>query len=192
MSYLPAVTSLQVKEYPHVTEDQARAIWTEATKPRIRAFIKTLWYTGLRISEVLRLKAGDLRRSGLDYSLNITRSKKRKATPELLPIPQELGQALDDYIQATDLKPSAVLFPGHENSYRYQIRECARRAGLENWKQIHPHSFRHGFVYDKAQKGVHPYVLSKLTGHSSLGITLQYYQPTEADLRRAIEGERSL
>ncbi len=56
---------------------------------------------------------------------------------EWLPIPHELGQALDDYITAADLRPSAPLFPGHENAYRYQIRECARRAGLENWQSIH-------------------------------------------------------
>ncbi len=187
MTYLPALAGTQIKEYPHVKEGEAMAIWTEAKRPRVRCFIKTLWFTGLRISEVLRLTARDVRRVGLDYSLNITRSKKRKATPELLPIPRDLGQALDDYIQSADLKPSAQLFPGHENAYRYQVRECARKAGIENWQKIHPHSFRHGFVYDKAQKGVHPYVLSKLTGHSSLGITLQYYQPTEADLRAAIE-----
>jgi integrase len=187
MTYLPVVRSDPSKVYSHVIEDQAQLIWAEAKSPRVRCFIKSLWFTGLRISEVLRLHSKDLIRRGLDYSLNITRSKKLKANPEVLPIPRELGQALDDYIQSADLKPSAPLFPGHENSYRYQIRECARRAGIENWQTIHPHSFRHGFVYDKAQKGIHPYVLSKLTGHSSLSITLQYYQPTEADLRAAIE-----
>jgi integrase len=103
----------------------------------------------------------------IHYSLNITRSKKQKAQPELLPIPRVFGEALGDYIQGMDLKPSVLLFPGHDNAYRYQVRECTRKAGIENWKKVHPHSFRHGFVYDKARKGVHPYVLSKLTGHSS-------------------------
>ena len=185
--YLPAPAGTQIKEYPHVIEHAAVAIWTEAKQPRIRCFIKALWYTGLRISEVLRLQAKDVRRVGIDYSLSITRSKKRKAQPELLPIPLELGQSPDDYIQGADLKPSAWLFPGHENSYRYQVRVLARKAGLKNWHKIHPHSFRHGRVYNLASKGIHPYTLSKLMGHSSLGITLQYYQPTEADLREAIE-----
>lgn len=189
MNYLPALPGPRIKEFQHVTEVEAQLIWTEATSPRIRCFIKTLWFTGLRISEILRLIARDLKRNGLEYSLSITRSKKAKAVPEFLPIPRELGQALDDYIQAADLKTSASLFPGHENTYRYQVRKLAEKAGLENWRQIHPHSFRHGFVYDKAKKGIHPYVLSKLTGHSSLSITLQYFQPTEADLRQAIESK---
>ena len=189
MTYLPALPGPRIKEYAHVTESDARLIWNEAKSPRVRCFIKVLWFTGLRISEVLRLTARDVRRSGLDYSLNIIRSKKIKVVPELLPVIRELGQSLDDYVQSADLKPSAKLFPGHENAYRYQVHELARKAGIENWEKVHPHSFRHGFVYHLARKGVHPYVLSKLTGHSSLGITLQYYQPSEADLRQAIESK---
>lgn len=189
MTYLPALPGPRIKEYAHVTENDARLIWNEAKSLRVRCFVKVLWFTGLRISEVLRLIAKDLRRTSIDYSLNITRSKKQKAQPELLPITRELGQSLDDYIQSADLKPSAPLFPGHENTYRYQVRELAHKAGIENWQKIHPHSFRHGRVYNLASKGTHPYTLSKLMGHSSLNITLQYYQPTEADLRAAIESK---
>ena len=187
MTYLPALSGQRIKEYPHVTETEAQLIWTEAKLPRVRCFVKVLWFAGLRISEVLRLTAKDLRRSGINYSLMVIRSKKAKPMPELLPIPLELGQSLDDYIQSADIKPSALMFPGHENSYRYQVRECARNAGIENWQEVHPHSFRHGRVYDLANKGTHPYTLSKLMGHGSLGITLTYYQPTAADLRMAIE-----
>jgi integrase len=187
MTYLPALPGTTIRTYPHVDEAEAQLIWTEAKSPRVRCFVKCLWFTGLRISEVLRLQAKDLGRVGLNYDLAVVRSKKHKAELERLPIPRELGQSLDDYIQSADLKPSARLFPGHDNSYRYQIRLCAKRSGIREWAKIHPHSFRHGRVYDLAQKGTHPYVLSKLMGHSSLGITLAYYQPTEADLRAAIE-----
>jgi integrase/recombinase XerD len=189
MTYLPALPGPCIKEYAHNNEHEAMVIWTETKNPRIRCFVKTLWFTGLRISEILRLTVRDGRRIGIDYSLSITRSKKRKTQPELLPIPRELGQSLDDYIQSANLKPSERLFPGHENAYRYQVRQLARKAGIENWQKIHPHSFRHGRVYNLASKGIHPYVLSKLMGHSSLGITLQYYQPTEVDLRAAIKSK---
>lgn len=185
MTYLPVIAGQQIKEYQHVSESEAMAIWTAARTPRILCFVKTLWFTGLRISEVLRLKVSDLRISGNDYSLSILRSKKRHAQPELLPVSRELGESLKLY--TTGMKPATLLFPGHENTYRYEIRICAKRAGLENWQKIHPHSFRHGFVYHRAQAGVHPYVLSKTCGHSSLGITLTYYQPTERDIRAAME-----
>ena len=35
-------------------EAEARLIWAEAKTPRIRCFVKTLWLTGQRTSEVLR------------------------------------------------------------------------------------------------------------------------------------------
>jgi integrase len=173
--------------YPHVDEAEAKAIWLEAKTQRYRVFIKTLWFTGLRLAEVLSLKAGDLTRQGLNFSLKIVRVKRKKPMPENLPIPRELGLDIADYIQAADLKPSAKLFPGHRTTYQYQVKVCAKRAGLPNASRIHSHSFRHGFVYHKASQGIHPYILTKLVGHSSLPMTLQYYQPTEDDLRRAME-----
>jgi integrase len=157
-------------------------------RPQFRNFIKTAWYTGLRINEILALKAKDVI-EGIDgFSLNITRLKKGKNTHnERLPLPREFGQLLHDYTIAARLEPTDKVFPGHQNTYRYQLRMAAKRAGLNNWQSIHPHCFRHGFVYAKVKAGVHPLVLTKLVGHSNLGTTQIYYQPQESDLREAME-----
>jgi len=180
--------SLKVQDIkPHVTEAEAEMIWSAAKTARTRLFIKALWYTGLRISEVLKLRARDLVFVGMDYNLSVTRAKKKKAKNEELPLPKNFGSELYNYIRDNKLDPANKLFPGHENAYRYQVRECAKRARLNNWQTIHPHMFRHGFVYHKAQQGIHPYVVSKLCGHSSLGITMAYYQPSQSDLREAME-----
>ena len=42
-------------------------------------------------------------------------------------------------------------------------------------------------AHQKVLEKVHPMVLSKLVGHSSLNTTMQYYQPTREDLRKATE-----
>lgn len=44
MTYLPALANRPDKVYPHVTEAEAQLIWAEARSPRIRCFIKTLWW----------------------------------------------------------------------------------------------------------------------------------------------------
>jgi integrase len=80
MNYLPALPAPRIKEYPHVTEVEGQLIWAEAKSTRVRCFIKVLWFTGLRISEVLRLCGRDVRRSGLDYNMSIIRGKKAHAT----------------------------------------------------------------------------------------------------------------
>jgi len=194
MIYLPAIIpSLERK--PHVTEAEAKLIWSQAKKHHIYLLIKTLWYTGLRISEAISLTASSLDVSGNQYSLWVMTEKKRKSKkrpdqvpkPDKLPIPEDLGMELSRYIMNMKLKPKARLFPGHRSTYWRQIRLCAKRAGIPQWQDIHPHSFRHGFVYYKAQKGVHPYVLSKLARHDDIRTTLGYYEPTEADLRQAME-----
>jgi len=166
-----------------------------AKKHHTYLLIKTLWFTGLRISEAVNLVASSLDSSGNQYSLWVQTGKKRKnkkhperaLKPDKLPIPEELGMELARYITNAKLKPRDRLFLASRSTYWRQIRNCAEKAGIPQWQDIHPHSFRHGFVYYKAQKGVHPYVLSKLARHEDLRTTLGYYEPTEADLRQAME-----
>ncbi|MBA7648566.1 Tyrosine recombinase XerC [subsurface metagenome] len=186
LSLLKDKMTTQAKEYPHVTESEAQAIWLEAKSSEVKLWIKTHWFTGLRISEVLNLKAGDLKVYGGDYCLEVTRGKKRKVVPEELPIPQDLGMAIREYIQGSDLRPSDKLFPGHKNSYRYQLRQCAKRAGINHWEKIHPHMFRHGFVYHKL-KGNKIEVVNRLVGHENIATTMLYFHPTQEDLREAME-----
>jgi len=174
------------KEYSHITHEEAVRIWNSAKLPEVRLFLKVLWFTGLRIGEALSLTVRDLVKVENGYDLIVTREKKKTPRPETLPIPLELGTLLDDYWKAKGMKRSDKFFPGHENAYRYQVKQCAKRAGLENWQKIHPHLFRHGFVYQKVLDKVHLMVLSKLVGHSNLNTTLGYYQPTTEDLRAAI------
>jgi len=187
---LPVPYSLKKK--PHVTEYEAKEIWLAATKAHVRLLIKVLWYTGFRISEALQITPDRLVKTyPMLYSLLIISGKKRRkpkerVLPDEMPIPQQLGIELEEFISDNKLKHNQKLFPSYRQTYWRQIRSCAKKAGLKDWDQIHPHSFRHGFVYDKASKGVHPYVLSQLARHEDLRTTLGYYQPSQDDLRRAI------
>ncbi len=178
-----------LKEKPHVTAEEAKNIWLQASKPEVRMLIKTLWYTGLRITEALTLTKADLKRNGFDYSLQVwtekVGKKKDLSKPDILPIPRDFALDLQDYINQ-HVKGNQ-LFPMHRTTAWRQVKNCARLANLTNWKAIRPHFFRHGFVYDKASKGVHPYVLSKLARHQELKTTMGYYQPSDNDLREAME-----
>ena len=192
-SYLPIPAT---KEFPRISEVQAQAIWLEAKQPHVRLFFKVLWFTGLRINEVLVLKTSNLRPSGYEWNLLVQRLKKweigrdgkrRRQQAKEMPIARHLAAELHDYITNAKLKLSDKLFPGHENTYRYQLKQCARRAGIENWQEMHPHLFRHGFAYHRVRQRVHPFVLRNLLGHEMLSTTMGYYTPTEEDLREAVE-----
>lgn len=191
MSYALILPNLTEK--PSVTEYEARLIWAAALKPVYRLLIRLLWFTGLRITEALILTPNDVLRDSLDFSLNVWTEKVGKSKvagedkPDKLPLPREIGLEFYDFIKSTGIKPHERIFPfSRQTAYR-QVQACARRAGLINWKQIHPHSFRHGFVYDKVKKNINPMVVAKLARHTRIQTTMGYYTPTEADLRQAME-----
>lgn len=186
---LPAIIP-PLRRKAHVTEDEARLIWTTAKKPHVYMLIKLLWHTGLRISEALKLTPNSLIVFAGDYTLLIETEKRRKTkkhqpvAKDKLPIPADFGEELRRYSQ--QYKDNDRLFPAHRSTYFRQIQKCAKDAGIDNWQLIHPHSFRHGFVYHKASQGVHPYILSKLARHDDIRTTLGYYEPSENDLRQAM------
>ena len=192
MSYNNSLTiwKPQTKVFSHFSDTEAAAIIDKADGPKYRYFFMTLLGTGLRIGEVLHIRVKELI-DGMDgFTLIITREKKGEHIhSERLPIAQELGRTLKDYCDAAKLQPNDYIFPGHSNSYRYALRMAAKAAGLQDWQHAHPHQFRHSFVYSKVSQGVHPLVLTRLVGHSSLQVTQQYYQPQESDLRKAMEGQ---
>ena len=188
-NYLPAVR-INLHPKDAVTEEEARMIWLVARTLKLTMLIKVLWFTGLRITEALKLRARDVQREGYEFSLDVMTEKVGKqvtSKPDILPIPRLLGLELYDFIKKNGIKPIDLLFPMHRSTAWRQIQISARNAGLPHWREIHPHSFRHGFIYDKAQKGVHPYILSSLARHRELNTTLSYYKPTQNDLRSAME-----
>jgi integrase/recombinase XerC len=180
----------QAKVFSHFSDAEAAAIIDKADGPKYRYFFMTLLGTGLRIGEVLHIRVKDLI-DGMDgFTLIITREKKGAGVkPERLPIAQELGKRLKDYCHAAKLQPNDLIFDGHPNSYRYALRMAAKAAGLSDWQHVHPHQFRHSFIYSKVSQGIHPLILTRLVGHSSLQVTQQYYAPTENDLRKAMENK---
>ena len=191
MSYNNALTVWrpQSKVFSHFSDMEAAAIIDKADGPKYRYFFMTLLGSGLRIGEVLNIRVKELV-DGLDgFTLIVVREKKGlNAHSERLPIARELGRVLRDYCDAAKLQPNDLIFSGHSNSYRYALRMAAKAAGIQDWQHAHPHMFRHSFIYSKVSQGVHPLILVKLIGHSSLAVTQQYYVPQESDLRKAMEG----
>jgi integrase/recombinase XerD len=186
--YPMTVWKPKTKIFSHFSRLESQAIIDKTDIPKYRYLFMVLVGTGLRINEALAIRARDLIETMDGFVLIITREKKGENTkPERLPIATELGRTLSLYHKAAKMLPNEKLFPGHPNSYRYQLIQSAKRAGIPNANNVHPHMFRHSFVYDKVAAGTHPLILTQLVGHSSLAVTQQYYAPTESDLRRAME-----
>ena len=145
---------------------------------RDKAIILTAVYTGLRRSELLGIRAGDLSRNGcVFYTVKVKGGRVR--TREL---PQPAFEAICGALQAQQ-RPLETLAPedrifdiSHQTYYAY-LRKHGKRAGLE----IAPHALRHTAAKLRLQAGVTVDEIGDLLGHRNLAITAIYLKQLEGD-----------
>ncbi len=113
----------------------------------------------------------------------MVRLKRRKPLREALPIPLELGIKLEDYARLRGIGEDAPLFTRSRVTVWRSVRQLGRKA---LGREIHPHMFRHGRIYDLAQRGEHPFLIARAVGHVNIQTTLGYFHPGEDDIRNAL------
>lgn len=148
---------------------------------RDRALYVTLYRTGLRIAEALALMPKDVDlEQGRATVLHGKNDKRRvvgldqpaiDAIETWLPKRAELGVGRQNPVFCVIAKPTIGQHL-YASCVREQLRDCARRAGIE--KRVHPHGLRHSFASELASEGVPINVISRLLGHSNSATTARY------------------
>lgn len=138
-----------------------------------RVILMTIYAAGLRVSEALGLRLGDI--DADRRVIRVDQGKRRKdryvmLSPHLLAI---LRQYIDRY------QPRDVLFPGQNPdrplypvSIRMVCSRAAKRAGIR--KPVNPKAFRHAFATHLLEAGTNIRVIQMLLGHRSLRSTEIY------------------
>ncbi|MBI4248563.1 MAG: tyrosine-type recombinase/integrase [Elusimicrobia bacterium] len=156
---------------------------------RIRAALQLLYSAGLRASELVGLKLGQL-----DIKEGWVRAHGKGGRERILPLGPRTQRSLADYLSARQKR-----FPGEREilflSYRgrpisrtdfwRQLRELARRAGLKT--EIHPHKIRHSAATRLMEGGANLRVVQEFLGHRSVLSTQRYTHVSAAFMRRACE-----
>lgn len=131
---------------------------------------------GLRISDLLALKVGDLRGQDSDTITEGKTQKKRTVT-----LNDSVKQAVDTLIPA-DATDNDYLFPsrkgdkpiGRVQAYRI-LNAAIVRAGLEDvYTSFGAHSLRKTFGYFAYESGIDISLLMRVLNHSSSRETLRY------------------
>lgn len=142
---------------------------------RDKLLLSTLYYTGIRRSELLNLNWSDLNLEKSTLTVRNGKGKKDRVIP-LHPMVQKL---LDEYLdQMLPLRTNA-LFVGEsgrrlcKNSFYCLIRMYFKLSGLGS-KGYTAHSFRHSFATHLIESGADIFKVQKLLGHSSLDSTKIY------------------
>ena len=140
---------------------------------KYRALFMAVYACGLRVSEVVALRAEDI--DSKRMVLRVCQGKGKKDRYVMLS--PKLLEVLRDYYKA--FRPIATLFFGRDKSHALNrstvLRACrlfARRAGLT--KRVTVHTLRHSFATHLLEAGVDLRTIQALLGHRSLRTTALY------------------
>lgn len=149
---------------------------------RDKAMLELLYATGLRVSELVHLKTGDV---NLNFGWVICREKDKE---RMIPFGKKAGKALAQYMEKgrgafLKKEDSDFLFlncsgmPMSRQGFWKVLKSYALRAGIE--KGITPRMFRHSCAAHMAAGGAKLQTIREILGHTDLGATQIYagFQP---------------
>jgi site-specific recombinase XerD len=187
------LTKVQKKRLLNVIEEDARK--AKEKYPRLwllrfrdAVMVRFLLHTGLRVGELCDLRLSDLTLGERKGSVLVRRGKGRKQRVVMLM--NETRKDLAEWLKVRPPVLSDCLFVGQvgdEIQPRLVQRVVQRYAEAAEIEDLTPHVLRHTFARSLLDSGATPFEVAKLLGHSSLDSTMRYTQPSEEDLRNAVE-----
>jgi len=167
---------------PVLSPGEVKRVLTMATSLKARAMLSLAYGCGLRSSEVVRLRVGDIDRE--QKIIRIVQAKGRKDRYVMLP-----AEALVLLRQWWKARPRADdagvaseqrwLFPGRSDhrplttrQFGRLFKEAAKAAALR--KTVSLHSLRHSFATHLLERGENLRVIQSLLGHSKPETTARY------------------
>jgi len=154
---------------------------------RDKALIELLYATGLRVSELLSLKPGDI---ALDagYLTCIGKGDKQRIVP--------LGHAAADWIRRYVAESRPVLLKKRKSAWLFVNARGGRLSRVGFWKLLKaygieagvsrglsPHVLRHSFATHLLERGADLRAIQMMLGHADLSTTQIYTHVLEARLR---------
>jgi len=147
-----------------ITYDELNKLIENAENYRDKLIIKFLFYTGVRVSELIKIKKNDI-----IFEEGFVKVYGKGGKERIVPIPKELLNELKDYINKINTEN---IFPLSSRQVERIIKNVAEKAGIN--KKVTPHVLRHSLATTLLSKGVDIRYIQEILGHSSLNITQIY------------------
>lgn len=152
---------------------------TDTVKSRL--IVSLLYSTGLRVSELVNLKVGDL---NLEDKTGWVR-KGKGSKDRLFVMSENLAEELKEYLE-TRGKDNEYVFsklkPLTTRNIQKIIKGARERAGIS--KKTTPHTLRHSFATHLLEQGIDIRVIQAMLGHSSLSTTQVYTHISSEQLKK--------
>ena len=173
---------------PAATTKRKAFTMSRHTAARDVAIVLCLLDTGLRVSELARLRISDLNQETGDLKVD-SFGAGRKSRGRHVYLANSSRRALWRYLkQRPDVYPSDPLFvtgrkkPMERGIIRQMITRMGQRAGVA---RASPHRFRHTFAIQFLRNGGNVFSLQRLLGHADLTMTQKYLLLAAIDSQEA-------
>ncbi|PYT00153.1 MAG: site-specific tyrosine recombinase XerD [Acidobacteria bacterium] len=158
------------------------------TGVRDRALIELMYACGLRVSEAVGVKLGDI-----DIESGILTTTGKGSKTRRVPVGSSAIEWVKSYLSIRRKKenieiPNLFVTPGgmpmNRGSIFELVREYGRKAGLQD---ISPHTLRHSFATHLVQNRADIRSVQQMLGHADISTTQIYTHMTDAHLRDSYE-----
>jgi integrase/recombinase XerD len=160
---------------------------------RDAAMLETLYATGLRVSELVKLRLGDVNFDA-GYLMALGKGKKER----LVPLGEVALATLRQYVEASR---AGFLRPGGRSTDALFLTRLGKRMTRQGFwkllgqhavaagirKAISPHKLRHSFATHLVERGADLRAVQAMLGHADIGTTEIYTHLSRAHLRAVID-----
>lgn len=157
-----------------LTKEEVKKLFDAIDNKKHRLMIELLYSAGLRVSELLNVKVGDL---NIDNNYGFVRRGKGNKD-RLFILSVKIKDNIKSLIRDERLCDEDFLFNSNRNkryharSVQQIIRHAAKSAGIK--KNVHPHTLRHSFATHLIENGYSVSEVQSLLGHKSPDTTMIY------------------
>lgn len=158
-----------------LTIEEIELLIETAHEIRNKALISLIYSSGIRISETVRIRPGDIHMSTMQVYVSQSKNHRDRWTI--------LSETALDYLKAywhsypvsrefLFVSLDAPHKPMKASGIEIMIRQVAKDAGIQ--KRVYPHLLRHSFATHLLEQGVPIEYIQTLLGHSCPGSTYTY------------------
>lgn len=183
----------RIPSFPVILPKEDVLIFLDKTKNlKHKAILLLIYGSGLRISEVARLKVGDISSKNMTIRVEQAKHNTNRYTILSQTALETLREYFKCYFAQTPYTRNDWLFPGktknehiHARTIRNTIIKLRNKLGLDS--RISAHTLRHCFAAHALEDGVDPIFIQQMLGHKRLQTTEAYLHMTS----KSIMGIRS-
>lgn len=159
-------------------KQDVKAMLTAVVNLKHKAVLALIYGSGLRVSEVARLKMGDI----CSKTMRVRVENAKHGTNRYTILSQHALVILRDYYRAnfTSSNPDDWLFPGQRpgehltvKSIKNTLIKIRNKLGLD--ARISAHTLRHAFATHCLEDGTDPVFIQQMLGHKTLKTTTDFY-----------------